>query len=338
MRFLALLLLLLAPSLARAQAVTHIRPALVAESAVPAAGSRTAIALVMKAAPGWHGYWKNPGDAGVETQIMWSAPAGVTVGPLDYPVPRTLIVSGLMNYVYEGDYAQPMTLAIPAGLAPGTRLPLRGKAGWLACTNEICVPETATVALDLTVGDGTVAPARQAEFDRYRAALPKPLGSRARFQAAGDRFRLAVPLPAAATVAEAYFFPLTEGAIDYAAPQLATRDGDRLVIETKAAAGAPPERIEGVLKIGEGQGLAIVALPGTVGLLVGVLAGSVKRREPWQVLGNQVVMARIKGVAVDLAQVPTTIRAQVASAQLGYAAGLPFQPDSWGGYPAARER
>ena len=72
--------------------------------------------------------------------------------------------------------------------------------------------------------------------------------------------------------------------------------------------------------------------------LEGELAGSVRRGEPWQVLGNQVVMAKIKGAAVDLAQLPAGVRAEVAAAQLGYAAGLPFQPDSWGGYPAARER
>ncbi len=59
----------------------------------------------MKPKPGWHGYWKNPGDAGAEATVAWTLPKGVTVGPLRYPVPERLIVSGIMNYVYEHDYA-----------------------------------------------------------------------------------------------------------------------------------------------------------------------------------------------------------------------------------------
>ena len=72
--------------------------------------------------------------------------------------------------------------------------------------------------------------------------------------------------------------------------------------------------------------------------LEGELTGSVRRREPWQLLGNQVVMAKVKGVNVDPAKVSPTYRAQVEATQASYAAGLPFQPDSWNGYPAARER
>ena len=245
-------------------AVPHIRPQLVAESDAPAAGAVTTLALVMRPDAGWHGYWKNPGDAGIETRIEWSAPAGVTLGPLAYPVPQTLIISGLMNYVYEGEYAQLITLKLAPGIAPGTKLPIRGKAGWLACTDQICVPESAEIAIELTVGGGAVAADRQADFDRWRAAIPKPLGSKASFAVQGGRFRLGVPLPAAMPVAEVYFFPLTDGVIDYAAPQTASRNGDNLVVETAAREGADAGTIEGVLKIGEGQGLALLAERGEV--------------------------------------------------------------------------
>ena len=36
----------------------------------------------------------------------------------------------------------------------------------------------------------------RAMFDRFRQALPRPLGSEARFERTGNRFRLAIPLPA----------------------------------------------------------------------------------------------------------------------------------------------
>jgi thiol:disulfide interchange protein len=72
---------------------------------------------------------------------------------------------------------------------------------------------------------------------------------------------IAVPYPAAATAAQTYFFPITTGVIDYAAAQTVTRSGDTLTIATR---GKPTGTIEGVLRIGAEQGLAVRAVPGTV--------------------------------------------------------------------------
>ena len=263
-RLMTMMLLSLAmAATAQAQAATHIRAALVAESPTPAPGGTVTLALAMSPGKGWHGYWKNPGDAGAETRVTWSLPRGASAGDLRYPVPRTLVVAGLMNYVYEADYAHLVTLTLPKGIAPGTRLPVRAKVDWLACTDQICVPEKAELSLDLVAGNGAVDPGQRALFDRWRAALPRPLGSVATFSAAGGRFRLGVPLPASARVDEAYFFSLVDGVIDYAAPQQTTRNGNAVVIETKAK-GAAPARMQGVLRIGEGRGLAIDAVPGKV--------------------------------------------------------------------------
>src|SRR5688572_33181939 len=83
-----------------------IAASLIPESAIVVPGGTVTLALTMRPSPGWHGYWKNPGDSGIETQIDWQLLAGLTAGPIQYPVPGRLIVAGLMNYVYEGDYAQ----------------------------------------------------------------------------------------------------------------------------------------------------------------------------------------------------------------------------------------
>src|SRR5687768_16190034 len=76
--------------------VNAIAPELVAESrAVP--GQPVDLAIVMHTSPGWHGYWQNPGDAGLPMRAEWTLPAGATVGPLRYPVPTRLTIAGLMN-------------------------------------------------------------------------------------------------------------------------------------------------------------------------------------------------------------------------------------------------
>jgi thiol:disulfide interchange protein/DsbC/DsbD-like thiol-disulfide interchange protein len=260
-----LMALIAAPALAQAPGEKHIAMELVPETPRPTAGGRVTLAFVSTPEPGWHGYWKNGGDAGVETTLKWTLPAGVAAGPLRYPVPSRLLVSGLMNYVYEKPFVQFVDLDVPAGLAAGTRLPVRVKADYLVCTEEVCVPESRELATELTVGDGAIDPAARTKFDGWRSALPKPLGSEARFAVADKRFRLAVPFPADAPLGDAYFYPLQQGAIDYAAPQRVTRSGDALIVETAAAPiGSPPGVLEGVLATGEGRGFAVTARPGAV--------------------------------------------------------------------------
>ncbi|UYY58357.1 protein-disulfide reductase DsbD family protein [Sphingomonas sp. S2-65] len=237
----------------------HVRITLVAEAERPAPGSEVTLAFVSIPEKGWHAYWQNPGDAGLPARYDWSLPEGVTAGDVRYPVPQRLMISGLMNYVYEKPFAPLVTLKLPAG-ASGT-LPIRVKLDYLVCTDAICVPERAQLETALTIGDGSIAADRRAQFDAWRASLPKPLGSPARFQVEGGKLRLAVPYPASAQAGEAYFYALTQNAIDYAAPQIVSRDGDRLVIET-AAKGAPA-RLQGVLQA-DGRGLAVSAAPGAV--------------------------------------------------------------------------
>ena len=260
-----LALLAILPGLASAQTPppTHIAPSLVAETQMPAAGSRITLAFAMKPAPQWHGYWQNPGDAGLPTRVAWTAPKGMTFGPLQYPVPQPLLIAGLMNYVYEKDYAQLVTVDVPKGLAPGTKLPIQAKLDWLACNPSTCVPEGATLSIVLTVGDGAITPDARAQFDRWRAALPKPLGAPAHYAVADGRFRLELPLPAAIDASKAYFFAGTDGAIDYAAPQTVTHDGDRLVVETKARPSVPA-KVDGLVKFGPDMGLSFTATPGKI--------------------------------------------------------------------------
>jgi DsbC/DsbD-like thiol-disulfide interchange protein/cytochrome c biogenesis protein CcdA len=247
---------------ARADA-THIKASFVAESQTPAPGKPVTIALAMVPDKGWHGYWQNPGDAGVETRVSWTLPARVTASPLAYPVPQRLIVAGLMNYVFEGPYEHLITLTLPPGLARGARLPIRADIDWLACTDTICVPEKGSLALDLVVGDGGIAAADRTRFDQWRAALPKPLGSTAKFAVEKGRVRIAIPLPESVTLADPYFYPLTKDAVAYAEVQRFSRRGDILIVDT-GTGPAPGGAIEGVLALGPGNGLTIRAVPGAV--------------------------------------------------------------------------
>lgn len=239
-----LLTLLLAALLAGPVAAANVAVTIAAESARPAPGKPLAIALTFSPEPTWHTYWKNPGDAGIETRAAWTLPAGAVAGELRYPVPGRLIVSGLMNYVYEAPQTLLAEVQVPA-TARGA-FPVAVKLDYLVCTDEICVPESASVATTLTIGDGAPDPAQAATFAEARRALPVPLAERARYAVTGERVAIGVPMAGLEKVRAAYFFPLRDGIADYSAPQLVTRSGDLLRIETK---GAPTGRIDGVLRI-----------------------------------------------------------------------------------------
>ena len=257
---LQLLILVSAPAQARE---TNIAASLVAEgSAEP--GATVTLAIDMQPKPGWHGYWQNPGDAGQGMTVDWTLPAGAKAGALAYPVPATLTIAGLMNHVYKTEYALLVPFTVPADAKPGQVLDLRAKAQWLACTDEICVPEQGELATTITVGKPGAPSAR---FDRWRAALPAPLGSAARFAFANGKLRVAVPLPAAMAISEPHLFLSTGNVVDYAAPQAFFRQGDMLVAEVPVAKFDPaqPAAIEAVLRLNpDGDGVTISAAPGDV--------------------------------------------------------------------------
>ena len=239
----------------------HIVATLVAESATPAPGQTVTLAVAMQPEPGWHGYWSNPGEAGFEPRFVWTLPSGATTGTVAFPVPKPLVIGGLMNYVFEGPHALLIPLKLPQQLAGGTKLPIALKLDYLACTDQICVPQRAALTTTLTIGDGT--PDLRARFDGWRTKLPTPLGTTAHFERIGKLLRLAIPIPAAATAANPHFFPAHAGLIEDAAPQKFGRDGDVLVAEF-ATQGGVTTSVEGVLSIGEGRGLTIAAAVGTV--------------------------------------------------------------------------
>ena len=227
-----------------------------AESDRPQAGTSITLALVSEPRPGWHGYWRNPGDAGFAPMYDWDVPEGGSVSAPAWPVPSTLLINGLMNFVYDAPYAPLVQFTVPAGLAPGTKLPIRVRARYLACTREICLPEKNEATLTLVVGDGV--PTRRERFDGWRRATPMPLRSAASWSAANGIARFAIPYPVNARLSAAYLFPVIPGAFDAAAPQKITRDGDRLLVEVKRdARGQAP--VDAVLRIGPGRGLTLRA-------------------------------------------------------------------------------
>ncbi len=257
---------LAAPALAAPAAPTHITATLLAESGA-APGGTAVLAILMQPSPGWHGYWSNPGDAGFGMRLDWTLPKGASAGPLLYPVPETLSVAGLMNHVYQRDYAVLLRLTLPTDARPGTSLPLRVKAYWLACTVQICVPEHAFLTAVVPISTAAAAVTRDPRFDGWRARLPAPLGAEAHMAVAKDSIRLAIPLPANLPLAQPHVFASEDRLVDYAAPQAFARRGDMLLVTLARAKLSPlaPASFPAVLRLNDaGDGVSFTAVPGAV--------------------------------------------------------------------------
>ncbi|QDI82915.1 thiol:disulfide interchange protein [Methylorubrum populi] len=256
---LALLLTLSAPGLAAAQgamtaakAKDLVRASLVAESEALVPGGTVMLGLHMAMKPGWHVYWRNPGDSGLPPEMAWRLPEGFTVGAVQWPVPERIPVQTLMNFGYEGAVTLLVPLTVPESAKESARagetVRLAGTLSYLVC-EEICIPGSAELSLDLPVASSAEPASGQAAlFARARAALPEAAPGPHRTTRAGDRLVLHLDRPGLAGVSGAAFFPYAEGALDNAAPQdLAVDEAGLRLTLTPGDAKTAPEALAGVL-------------------------------------------------------------------------------------------
>jgi suppressor for copper-sensitivity B len=119
-------------------------------AAVPTTDSGSAIdaGLEIRMAPGWHAYWRTPGDAGFPPTIDWKGSTNFVGAEITWPAPTRLIVGDLQTFVYPEHVLLPITVM----LADPTRaLALRASVNYAACA-EICVPYHADLSLMLPFG------------------------------------------------------------------------------------------------------------------------------------------------------------------------------------------
>ncbi len=161
---------------------------LVAEStSLPADGGAVAIGFSIQPDETWHAYWKNPGDAGMEPSISWELPDGFAVGEFAFPTPHVLPFGELNTYGYEEPILLIATLIVPGGLEAGERVDLAGKARWVVCDDNVCVPERADVMLTFDVGDAAPNPDTAELFAEARRKIPVDVDWPAQFELRGDK-------------------------------------------------------------------------------------------------------------------------------------------------------
>ena len=255
MRLFALLLLLIsaiaAPARAQAglQRTDEIAVELVSMSQWATPGSTAVIALRQEIAPGWHTYWRNPGDSGEPTAISWRLPQGVTAGEIVWPVPERQKLYAFVNYGFSGEIYLPSPIQVPA-TARGT-LPIRAKVDLFVCSDTVCTAQPFELALDLPVREGA-APLTARHGQAIQATLqgaPQRAAITGRATVENGRFTLTAtggPL-VSPELSNAWFYPYDDQVLNHSAPQAGRRGPRGLTLTAPAADPVTAGPITGLL-------------------------------------------------------------------------------------------
>lgn len=225
------------------------------ESAQP--GSTVLAGIELQMEPGWHTYWKNPGDSGSATDVKWQLPQGVKPGSLQWPAPHKNPESGLTTYIYQDRVVLLVPLTVSKETAPGP-LQLKAQLTWLECKTT-CIPGNQEIQGTLTVGPET-KPSKDTDLLRtWQRKMPKPgdkLNGRARWEAGGNDNSRKTLIEWSSTAKEGDFFPESsetyevQSATERVSGELGTV---RLRKEVKKTSGDWPKSLPGLVVEGTGN-------------------------------------------------------------------------------------
>lgn len=247
----ALLLALLAPALAQDQGNTLVQARLTSEFGCVVPDREETLAVVLEVAPGWHVYWKNPGDIGMPTTVTLDLPPGLQAGEVRWPAPKRFVHEGSASYGYEGRVVLLVPLRAASDLPPERGVTVKCRVEWLVCDPNGCFPGGANVEVRLHVSSGAAAPlptADGSDIAKARRLLPTeaPPDLRVTWSKSAPTLTLEAPGASALT-----FFPHLPD--DGPPEDMAARghaDGPRLeVVYPARVAGLP---VTGVLAIARG--------------------------------------------------------------------------------------
>jgi thiol:disulfide interchange protein DsbD len=227
------------------------RATLVAGGPAAVPGAPLPVALHLQLKPGWHTYWRNPGDSGEPASVTLRVAGQEVKGPDTWPTPERIDIAGIVSYGHHGDVMLVTTVPIPAATGAGAPLRVEAEAAWLVC-EKVCVPENGRFTLEVPVA-ATRAPAGEGgRRSLYPSPLPAITGL---FASAGKGWELRLPAtslgPGEGAVVDAYFFPERGDLIDHSAPQELREWAGQMALGLASAQppADPPSELRGVLAI-----------------------------------------------------------------------------------------
>ena len=192
------------PVFGEQKAAAHIKVGLVSEQGYLVAGETAQLALRLLPDEGWHTYWKNPGDTGLPTRVIWQLPEQFRAGDLEWPVPERIDYQGAVNFGYHGETWLPVSISVPASISSSAingqgEITLSATAKWLIC-KDVCIPGKAELQLVLPLRDRSQANIQESVnhplFDKARSKIPRLIYTSNAAYAVDEQVDIAVALNA----------------------------------------------------------------------------------------------------------------------------------------------
>ncbi len=196
--------------------------------------------------PGWHTYWKNPGDAGEGATIKWNLPDDIKVSEILWPGPERIPVEPLMTFGYEDE----VVLLTRIYTSKNTIIPLSLNAivSWYTC-KEICIPQEAEVSFPIKPGNKTSTVSKGLLL-QILDKVPVEFNGSYRVQKLDDSYVLQGQLEEQDQYDSMYFFPKNYGLTDYVKEQHYEKNNDSFSLQIKASeADLGAESFEGVIEV-----------------------------------------------------------------------------------------
>lgn len=245
----------------------HLTAELVSLAPSIAPGGTLQVGLVLTLEEKWHVYWINAGDSGEPPKITWTLPAGITAGPMQFPIPSRLPLGPLMDFGYEDEVAFPVQITAAKNIKPGP-IHLDAKVSWLVC-REVCIPGKAHLGLNLNVDPAATTPAQPVgALGEALGLIPKPLPANMHLTVTGGKQEFVLTLVTGKRETDAEFYPFDQEQIANAADQDVEPqpDGLRLHVPRAPELVKLPEQLHGVIKLSDTEAYDITApvTPGEV--------------------------------------------------------------------------
>jgi DsbC/DsbD-like thiol-disulfide interchange protein len=133
------------------------------------AGNQLRAGVEIKLAPGWHTYWRYPGDSGVPPRFDFSGSTNLASADVRYPAPHLLTdeTGNTLGYVNNVIFPVRVTARDPA-----KPVVLRVKLDYAVC-EKLCVPAEAKLELALDGGSS----GNDGRLTAALARVPKPVAA-----------------------------------------------------------------------------------------------------------------------------------------------------------------
>lgn len=147
------------------------------------AGGAALVAAVLSIEPGWHVYWRNPGDSGVAPTLEWTLPEGLVARAIRWPRPMVFATEHETTYGYEREVGLVVAIEASRDAKPG---PHAGalRADWMVCKERCLIgggridftievlPAGDPAAAEAVIRAGDTILPRDGEVRRWFGRLP----------------------------------------------------------------------------------------------------------------------------------------------------------------------